>query len=137
MVSWFWILNNFHRFALYVTVLQVAFLWYDALSAFVFNGRPGIGFGSVLMLVNVVLLSGYTLGCHAMRHLAGGRLDCYSCSKARRARFQLWRGISVLNSRHDRWAWASLFSVAITDLYIRLLGAGILHDPRALLWAPT
>jgi len=30
------------------------------------------------------------------------------------------------------WAWLSLFSVALTDLYIRLVSAGILKDIRLL-----
>ncbi len=125
-----WIFNNFHRFAFYATFVQVLFLWYDAVVAFSFGGHFGIGFGSVLMLANVLLLSGYTFGCHALRHLAGGELDCFSCSRAAGARFRLWRGITVLNIRHDRWAWASLASVLLTDIYIRLLMAGLLHDPR-------
>ena len=124
------VLNNLHRFAFYATVLQVAFLWYDAVVAFDFGGRFGVGFGSLLMLVNVLLLSGYTFGCHAFRHLAGGELDCFSCSRTARARFQLWKGVSVLNVRHDRWAWASLVSVLAVDVYIRLLMTGVLHDPR-------
>ena len=126
----FWIFNNLHRFAFYVIVIQMGFLWWDALSAFVFQGRPGIGVGSLLMLANVVLLSGYTLGCHALRHLTGGGLDCYSCSAIGRARFRLWKGVSILNVAHDKWAWASLLSVGCTDLYIRLLMAGLLRDPR-------
>lgn len=125
-----WILNNFHRFAFYATVVQVAFLWFDAIIAFDFGGRFGIGFGSVLMLVNVLLLSAYTFGCHAFRHLAGGELNCFSCSQVAKARWRLWKGVTVLNIKHDRWAWASLFSVAATDIYIRLLIAGVLHDPR-------
>jgi hypothetical protein len=125
-----WVLNNLHRFAFYVIVVQVAFLIFDAIVAFDFSGKFGIGLGSVLMVANVLLLSGYTFGCHALRHLAGGGLDCFSCSTAARARFQLWKGVSVLNIRHDRWAWASLLSVAGTDIYIRLLVAGVLHDPR-------
>ncbi len=125
-----WILNNFHRFAFYATVVQVGFLWFDAIVAFDFGGHLGIGFGSLLMLVNVVLLSGYTFGCHAFRHLAGGELDCFSCSRTARARFRLWKGITVLNIRHDRWAWASLASVLLTDIYIRALMAGVLQDPR-------
>jgi len=31
--------------------------------------------GTVILTVNVVLLSGYTLGCHSMRHAVGGFLD--------------------------------------------------------------
>jgi len=125
-----WILNNFHRFAFYATVVQVGFLWFDAVLAFDFGGRPGIGFGGALMLANVILLSGYTFGCHAFRHLAGGELDCFSCSLAARARHKLWKGVTVLNIKHDRWAWASLFSVLATDAYVRLLLAGALRDPR-------
>src|SRR5215472_174514 len=125
-----WILNNFHRFAFYATVVQVVFLWYDAVIAFDFGGRFGIGLGTALMVVNVVLLSGYTFGCHAFRHLAGGEMDCFTCSRTARARWQLWRGVSVLNVRHDLWAWASLVSVWSTDLFIRALQHGWLTDIR-------
>ena len=128
-----WVFNNLHRFAFYATVVQVGFLWFDAILAFNFGGRFGVGLGSVLMLANVLLLSGYTFGCHAFRHLSGGELDCFSCSLASRARHQLWKGVTVLNIKHDRWAWASLLSVAATDIYIRLLLAGVLHDPRWVL----
>jgi hypothetical protein len=128
-----WIFNNFHRFAFYATFIQVGFLWWDAIIAFDFDGHFGVGLGSVLMVANVVLLSGYTFGCHAFRHLAGGELDCFSCSLAAHARHQLWRGVTVLNIKHDRWAWASLVSVAGTDIYIRLLLAGLLRDPRWVL----
>jgi hypothetical protein len=125
-----WILNNFHRFAFYVTFIQVLFLWYDAIVAFDFAGRFGVGVGSVLMIVNVVLLSGYTFGCHALRHLAGGEIDCFSCSRTAKARWRLWKGVSVLNIRHDRWAWASLASVWLTDLYVRGLVHGWFTDFR-------
>lgn len=125
-----WILNNLHRYAFYATVVQVAFLWFDAIVAFDFGGRFGIGLGTLVMLVNVLLLSGYTFGCHAFRHLAGGELDCFTCSRTARVRWRLWKGVTVLNVRHDRWAWASLVSVLLTDVYIRLLMSGVLHDPR-------
>ena len=128
-----WVFNNLHRFAFYATVVQVGFLWFDAILAFDFGGRFGVGLGSAIMLANVVLLSGYTFGCHAFRHLAGGELDCFSCSLAARARHQLWKGVTVLNIKHDRWAWASLVSVAGADIYIRLLLAGVLQDPRWIL----
>ena len=128
-----WVMNNLHRFALYATMVQVGFLWYDVFFAFKFGSHWGIGLGTILMLVNVVLLSGYTFGCHALRHLSGGGLDCFSCSATARARFKLWKGVTVLNVRHDRWAWASLASVWAVDLYIRLLMHGVIGDPR---WVP-
>jgi hypothetical protein len=31
-----------------------------------------------------------------------------------------------------RWAWASLFWVAFTDIYVRLCSMGIWHDVRIL-----
>ena len=30
------------------------------------------------------------------------------------------------------WAWLSLFSVALTDLYIRLVSSGVIRDIRIL-----
>jgi hypothetical protein len=110
--------------------VQVGFLWYDAAVAFDFAGRFGVGFGTGLMVLNVILLSGYTFGCHAFRHLAGGELDCFSCSRSAGARWRLWKGVTVLNIGHDRWAWASLASVWLTDLYIRALQHGWLTDLR-------
>jgi hypothetical protein len=119
----FWALNNFHRYAFYATFVQVGFLWYDVFAAF-FPGRGAhLGLGAVIMLVNVICLSGYTFGCHAFRHLAGGGADCLSCH---RARFRLWKGVTVLNVRHGSWAWASLVTVLATDVYIRLLIAGVI-----------
>ena len=124
-----WILNNFHRYAFYLTVVQVCFLFADLVLAFNFHGHLGVGVGTLIMGINVFLLAGYTFGCHACRHLVGGGLDCFSCNKAR---FRLWKGVTVLNVRHDRWAWFSLFSVLATDVYIRLLIHGTLPDIRFL-----
>ncbi len=36
------------------------------------------------------------------------------------------------NCRHNRWAWASLFGVALADLYVRLCSMGVLTDWRIL-----
>ena len=33
----------------------------------------GLGLGTVILTINVVLLGGYTLGCHSLRHLVGGQ----------------------------------------------------------------
>jgi hypothetical protein len=37
----------------------------------------------------------------------------------------------VFNGRHATWAWVSMFSVVIAEVYIRLLQAGI-PDPHLL-----
>lgn len=119
------LLNNLHRFTLYLALVVLAFLWYDALRAFFFNGHLYLGLGTLVMVTNVVLLSGYTFGCHALRHLVGGGRDCFSCTRAGAARHKAWEVVTVFNGRHAMWAWLSLFSVVTTDVYIRLLMHGM------------
>ena len=84
------------------------------------------------MLANVLLLTTYTFSCHSLRHLVGGKLDCFSCTTFGPPRYSAWRWVTFLNERHMLWAWMSLFSVGLTDLYIRLLSAGYLKDIRIL-----
>lgn len=133
------ILQNLHRYALYFALLFLVFLWYDAVKAFFFNGRFGLGLGSLIMVANVSLLTGYTLGCHSLRHLVGGRLDCFSCPLAGGAQqtqeklrtgYSAWRFVSRLNTHHMEWAWSSLFGVVITDVYIRSCAVGFITDLR-------
>ncbi len=66
------------------------------------NGHVQLGLGTGIMLVNVILLSGYTFGCHSWRHLVGGGLDCYSKSRLGQARYRAWQWVTVLNQRHPR-----------------------------------
>jgi len=127
------ILQNLHRFFLYAAFVPLAFLWIDALLSLRFEDHWRIGLGSAVLLVNAGLLSGYSLSCHSLRHLVGGRLDCFSCGYAARARHGAWRFLTVLNERHMQWAWASLISVALADLFVRLLAAGVISDPRIML----
>jgi hypothetical protein len=123
-------LQNVHRYFFYLAVLFLAFLWYDAIFAFDFDGHFGIGVGTLLMLINICLLTIYTFSCHSLRHLAGGKLDCFSCATFGKPRYGAWRGITYLNERHMLFAWLSLFSVGLTDFYIRLLSTGAIRDVR-------
>lgn len=125
-----WILQNLHRYFLYLAILFVIVLAYDAVWALVFDGAFGIGIGSLIMLVNVILLSLYTFSCHSLRHLVGGRLDCFAEAAFGGVRYWVWRRVSALNRRHILWAWLSLFQVGFTDLYIRLVAMGYLIDVR-------
>jgi hypothetical protein len=126
------ILQNVHRYFFYLAVVFLAFLWYDAIVAFNWNGKFGVGLGSLIMLLNISMLTLYTFSCHSLRHLAGGKLDCFSCATFGQPRYQAWRGISFLNERHMQLAWTSLITVGFTDFYIRMLAAGWFHDPRLL-----
>jgi hypothetical protein len=123
------ILQNLHRIFLYLAFIPLFFLWLDAILALHPDGTWRLGLGNVILFVNVVLLSGFSLSCNSLRHLAGGRLDCFSCTARTRTQYSLWKRLTGLNVNHMRWAWFSLISVAGADLYVRLLAIGLLHDP--------
>ncbi len=129
------LLQNAHRWFLYLALLFLVFLSYDVWKACWFEVAGtgersfGLGVGTLVLLVNVVLLGGYALGCHSLRHLLGGSLDQLSRAPlALRAN----RCVSCLNRRHMSWAWASLCSVAFSDLYVRLCSMGVWTDWRLL-----
>ena len=138
------VLQNLHRYAMYAAVIFIFILAYDVWLAtrWPVNGvladgtmapgpkQFGVGTGTLLMALNVFLLASYTFGCHSIRHLIGGNVDCYSCVRGGKARFQAWRAVTVLNNRHQLFAWSSLFSVALTDVYIKLCVMGVIHDVR-------
>jgi hypothetical protein len=123
------ILQNLHRFFLYLAIVLLAIHWVEVLASFVADGRLRLGLGSVILVADVLLLTWYVSSCHSLRHMVGGRLDCFSCSRANRTRHLVWRRLSELNARHMLFAWASLISVVIADLYIHLLALGIVVDP--------
>ena len=89
----------------------------------------GIGVGTLVLAVNVVLLSGYTLGCHSLRHLVGGCLDralaarrcgdgCYDCVELPQPpAHAAGRGAACSRSR-------------FADLYVRLCSMGVWTDWR-------
>ena len=123
------ILQNLHRFFLYLAFVPLFFLGLDALLSLQVDGGWRIGPGVVILSVNALLLSGYSLSCHSLRHLVGGRLDCFSCSRRTQVRYSLWQRLTQLNRHHMAWAWASLISVTLADVYIRLLALGVISDP--------
>ena len=128
------ILQNIHRYFLYLALVFIVVLAHDAWKGLWFDdgaggARFGIGVGSLVLTANVVLLGGYTLGCHSLRHLVGGRLDVLSRSPVQRGAFDC---VSCLNRRHMTWAWLSLVWVAFSDVYVRLCSMGIWSDWRIL-----
>jgi hypothetical protein len=126
------ILQNAHRYFFYLAAVFLIFLWHDTIRGFFFDGRFGIGVGSLVLLANVVLLTLYTCSCHSLRHLAGGKVDCFSCVTFGRPRYQSWHFLSFLNEHHMLFAWTSLFAVGLADLYIRLVASGGIKDWRLL-----
>ena len=122
------VFQDIHRYFLYLAILVTFFLAYDAIRGIWTPHGLYFGLGNVIMVVNVVLLCAFTFGCNSFRHLTGGSLDCYSCDAIGQTRYTVWQSVTRLNQRHMLWAMASLFSVALTDVYIRWVGqSGATH----------
>ena len=129
------VLQNVHRWFLYLALPFLLVLAWDVWKAARFTDPAtgattfGIGVGTLVLAANVVLLGGYTLGCHSLRHVVGGYLDRLAGRPARRVAYDC---VSCLNRVHMRWAWASLVWVAFSDLYVRLCAMGVWTDWRIL-----
>jgi hypothetical protein len=123
------ILNNIHRWFWYAAMLVAAVLTVDVVLAFrnADHEWGHMGLGTLLMAVNVFYIWLYTLSCHSCRHAVGGRLRHFSKHPVR---YRLWTWVSRLNVNHARYAWVSLFSVALVDLYVYLLANGTIEDVR-------
>lgn len=123
------ILQNSHRYFMYVAILFPPILWYGAIHSYWLPGEGfGVGLGSLILTVNAFLLTMYTYGCHSFRHMVGGNLDCFSCTSFRRTRRRVWSWVTSANERHRLWAWTSLVMVALADLYVRLVANGVITD---------
>jgi hypothetical protein len=129
------VLQNIHRYFLYIALIFLGILLYDVYKALWFaDGATGahefgIGVGTLVLALNVVLLGGYTLGCHSLRHLVGGYRDRLSNAPVRRVAYSC---TTCLNRRHMLWAWSSLIGVAFADVYVRLCSMGIWTDWRII-----
>jgi hypothetical protein len=126
------IVQNAHRYFLYAALIFIVFLGHDAWKAMWFDDghggtRFGVGVGTLVLCLNVVLLSGYTFGCHSLRHLVGGVFDRLANKPVRKKSYDC---VTWCNARHQKFAWMSLFGVAFADVYVRLCSMGIWHDAR-------
>jgi hypothetical protein len=119
---------NSHRYFFYLAAVVLLINFYDALKAFhSADGGFGVGLGTLIIWVNVAMLTGYTLSCHACRHVVGGRLKHFSKHPVR---YRFWTLVSKLNARHGTFAMSSLVTVILTDAYIMSVSAGWLTDFR-------
>ncbi|RFU84754.1 hypothetical protein DY218_20835 [Streptomyces triticagri] len=123
------ILQNLHRYFFYAAMLVAVVLSWDTILAFRDEHYDWghMGLGTLVFLVNIVLIWAYTLSCHSCRHIVGGKLKHFSKHPVR---YRMWQWVGRLNDRHMLLAWASLVSVAVADLYVYLVASGVFDDPR-------
>ena len=142
------VFQNLHRYFLYLGLIFIAVLTYDTVRALFWGAPEGAPFwagalevhlGTLVLALNVFLLAGYTLGCHSLRYLVGGRMRCFSCPNNPRnrdrsvsSRYPVWRAITRLNGNHQTWAWFSLFMVGFADFYIWMVSIGVWPDVTIL-----
>lgn len=121
----FFSLNNFHRYFFYIGLPLLPFFFYDFYySMFYLPGFFVFRLGSIIIVANAVLLTMWTISCHALRHLVGGYADCYNCTKFGRIKKKVFDAQSALNVFHEEFAFISLLFVVAVDLYIRALMGG-------------
>lgn len=116
--------NNLHRYFLYIGIAILPFFYYDFVRSLFIGGDFTVRLGSIILLVNAILVSLWTFSCHAFRHLTGGNVDCYSCTSAPKFRKGWFDRQSLLNGHHEAFAFISLAFIVGVDLYMRALSAG-------------
>ena len=141
------VFQNLHRYFLYLGLIFIVVLSFDAFRALFWDVPAGAPFwagtvelhlGTLILATNAFLLAGYTLGCHSLRYLVGGRMRCFSCPNnpsnrggsgaSISSRYGLWKSVTRLNVNHSTWAWFSLFMVAFTDFYVWMVSIGVWPD---------
>ena len=129
------VLQNFHRYALFLSLAVLFILYADVWKALWFTNPStgtvsfGVGVGTLVLATNCVLFSAYLFGCHSLRHVVGGCVDQVSRAPLG---LRAYSCVSCLNRKHMVWAWCSLFTVGFSDLYVRLCSMGVWPDFRIL-----
>ena len=95
-----------------------------------FQGRTAgsaSGSGTILLVVNAVLLWAYTLGCHSCRSITGGRLKHFSKHPVR---YWVWTQVSRLNAKPRAVRVRARVLLVIADFYVWLVASGTITDLR-------
>tara|TARA_B110000967_G_C18626887_1_gene431664 strand:- start:270 stop:740 length:471 start_codon:yes stop_codon:yes gene_type:complete len=114
--------QNIHRYFMYIAVAYLFVLAYDVLLATQFHADGGatsygVSVGTLVLFLNVIMLGGYTLGCHSFRHAIGGIRNRFRNGGGAVAE-ACWKSCTKLNKNHNKWAIYSLFWVMFSDFYI-------------------
>jgi hypothetical protein len=120
--------QNLHRYTWVAAfIVSVINTWDVVLAFHGKDGGVGVGLGTLILLVDLILLWAYTISCHSCRHIVGGRLRNFSKHPIR---YWAWVQVSKLNERHGQLALITLGSLVVTDLYIALVAHGSFSDLR-------
>ena len=127
------ILMNAHRFALYLAFIPLVVLWWDLVVSMVHDGQFRLGLGVFLIAADAILVTLYVGSCHSFRHLVGGSMDCFSCTAYTETRHGIWKWVSRINVHHGKYAWLSLFSIILVDLYVRALALDVINEATPII----
>lgn len=125
--------QNLHRYFMYVALIFIGILSYDVILACIWpdgqgGHKFGVSVGTLVLAATTTLLALYTFSCHSLRHLIGGRINCFSRVAFGESRYKAWSVISKLNEHHMFWAWVSLFMVGFADFYVWMVASGRWED---------
>jgi hypothetical protein len=123
--------QNLHRYFMYLAVAYLFILSWDVLLSIQYHSGEissfGISVGTLVLALNVILLGGYTLGCHSFRHMVGGIRNKFRGGGGAAAE-ACWKACTGLNKHHNKWALYSLFWVMFADFYIYMCTIGVWTD---------
>jgi len=123
--------QNLHRYFMYLAVAYLFVLSYDVYMATQFHVDDaegiGVSVGTLVLLLNVILLGGYTFGCHSLRHAIGGIRNRFQNGGGAIAE-ACWENCTKLNKNHNKWAIYSLFWVMFSDFYVYACAEGWWRD---------
>ncbi len=124
------VLMNLHRYFFYLAALFIALHTLDVVCSYFAAGFGGlrVGVGSLVITLDVVLLSLYVFSCHSWRHILGGQIDCFSSCPINEARGHAFQRQSLLNAKHGLFGWISLGWVILADIYITAVSHGYIQD---------
>src|SRR5262249_594440 len=114
---------------LYIALLFIVILTYDAINAFRFADGLHVNVGTLVLTYNTAMLASYTFSCHSLRHIVRGRNDEFWTNALG---WGCYSACSAMNGKPMLFAWLSLFSVGFADVYVRLCSMGVWTDYRIL-----
>ena len=126
------IINNIHRYMLYLAVIILSMKYYDVIHTMRFDGSWGFSLGTFVLALESFLLTMYVISCHAFRHLFGGSLDQWRGGISSVAG-RIFRFSSRHNVSHNLWFWTSLAMVFIGDIFVLSVAEGIISDPSFIM----